>query len=476
MKPSDAALDRPEVIGRNRPGHRFVSRRYQLTKDSSVPWIGRIPQHWDCLHLARVTISRCDGPFGSGLKSEHYTEAGARVIRLQNIGTATFRAHDTAYVAAEYFRKKLNRHDVQAGDLLVAGLGDENHPVGRACVAPQNLGLALVKADCFRFRLDRERADPHFVAYQLSALAPEVGKFYSTGSTRARVNLGLMSFRRIALPKLTEQRAIVGFLNRETARIDALVAKKERLIDLLEEKRSALISRAVTQGLDPTVPRLESSSQFVPARPAHWRETKLGYLCRLVSGSTPSKDNPDYWNGDLPWVSPKDMKVFEIRDSEDHVTESAVRDAMLRMIPRDSVLIVVRGMILAHSFPVGITSRAVSINQDMKALLIRDDSARFVARLLQGLKGTMLAHVEESAHGTKCLRTDVWKGITVYLPPSVKEQDAICEYIDQETSKLKALVQRVRSAIERLHEYRTALISAAVTGKIDVRQEVAADG
>jgi type I restriction enzyme, S subunit len=143
---------------------------YPGYKDSDVKWLGEIPAHWNSLALSRVTLSRCDGPFGSGLKSEHYSGTGVRVIRLQNIGWAEFLDVDRAYIDEEYARE-LGDHSVMTNDLLIAGLGDEAHPVGRSCVAPNGIEPAMVKADCFRLRLDRRRAVPRFAAYQLSASA-----------------------------------------------------------------------------------------------------------------------------------------------------------------------------------------------------------------------------------------------------------------------------------------------------------------
>src|ERR1700719_2704924 len=121
-------------------------------KDSGIEWLGGIPDHWEVLKTKWITISRCDGPFGSGLKTEHYSTEGVRVIRLQNIRFAAFDDADKAYIDMEYY-KQLGDHTVFSGDLIVAGLGDEKHSVGRACVAPEFLGAAMVKADCFRFRL-----------------------------------------------------------------------------------------------------------------------------------------------------------------------------------------------------------------------------------------------------------------------------------------------------------------------------------
>ena len=130
-----------EIIDTGAPVRRF--KPYQAYKDSGVEWLGDVPSHWECLALARVSISRCDGPFGSGLKSEHYSNEGVRVVRLQNIGWAGFSDSDQAYIDEAYARE-LGDHSVYSGDLLIAGLGDEGHPVGRACVAPAGIEPAMV--------------------------------------------------------------------------------------------------------------------------------------------------------------------------------------------------------------------------------------------------------------------------------------------------------------------------------------------
>ena len=218
-------------------------------KDSGVEWLGEIPAHWESLALGRVTISRCDGPFGSGLKSEHYSESGIRVVRLQNIGWAEFINSDTAYLD-EVYARRLGDHGVEEDDILIAGLGDDGHPVGRACVAPVEIEPAMVKADCFRFRLDRQRVVPRYAAFQLSATAPAVAGSNATGATRTRMNLAASARRKIALPPPKEQQVIAIFLDRETAKIDALVAKIHQAIDQLREFRAALISAAVTGKID----------------------------------------------------------------------------------------------------------------------------------------------------------------------------------------------------------------------------------
>ena len=218
-------------------------------KDSGVDWLNEIPSHWETPSLGHVTVSRCDGPFGSGLKSEHYSDSGIRVVRLQNIGWADFINLDAAYLDKAYARR-LGDHSVKGADILIAGLGDDGHPVGRACVAPVEIEPAMVKADCFRFRLDRQRVLPRYAAFQLSATASAVSGYHATGATRTRMNLTTTARRKIALPPLEEQRAIAIFLGYETAKVDTLVAKVRQAIDHLKEYRTALISAAVTGKID----------------------------------------------------------------------------------------------------------------------------------------------------------------------------------------------------------------------------------
>jgi type I restriction enzyme S subunit len=218
-------------------------------KDTGVDWLGEIPAHWECLSLSRVTLSRCDGPFGSGLKSEHYVLDGVRVIRLQNIGWADFLEADHAYIGAEY-AQELGDHSVVPCDLLIAGLGDEGHPVGRACVAPDGIEPAIVKADCFRFRLDLQRVVPRFAAFQLSATATAAAGSFATGATRARMNLTMTASRKVALPPPGEQRTIVDALEQTEIRFFTLIAKVRDAIERLKELRTALISAAVTGKID----------------------------------------------------------------------------------------------------------------------------------------------------------------------------------------------------------------------------------
>jgi type I restriction enzyme S subunit len=282
----------------------------------------------------------------------------------------------------------------------------------------------------------------------------KLGEASMTGAAgQQRVPEDFIRDYRIPVPPLPTQRAIADYLDRETARIDALIAAKERVLALLAEKRRALITRAVTRGLDPHAPLRDSGIPWLGEIPAHWETVALRFLVDMTSGATPDTGRAEYWDGEIPWVSPKDMKRDEIADAEDHVS---------------AVLIVVRGMILAHSFPTAVTTAPVTINQDMKALRCRGSFDPYYLRdFFRGHEEHVVSLVDSSAHGTRKLETDILGRLEIALPPAA-EQGAIVGYIGHSTSRLDALRTATERTVALLKERRAALIAAAVTGQIDV--------
>lgn len=201
--------------------------------------------------------------------------------------------------------------------------------------------------------------------------------------------------------------------------------------------------------------------------PGHWDVKRLKRVVHVSGGMTPDKSEPDFWDGDMPWVTAKDMKSLRLADSEDHVSSSALRATGLKPVTPPASLIVVRGMILAHTFPVVEIDAPVTINQDMKALRPAADLAPgYLAWMLRGSSGYVLSIADESAHGTKALRTDRLFEMQIPLPPA-DEQRAIAAFLDRETARIDALVAAKRRLIALLQEKRAALIARAVTHGLD---------
>lgn len=210
--------------------------------DTSSSGVGQGVTIWP---LSQVLQHASDGPFGSKLKTEHYATCGARVIRLQNIGNGAFLDEDKAYISHEYY-SELSRYAVQPGDVVVAGLGDETHPVGRACQVPSDLGPAVNKADCFCLRSDTSVVEPNYLLHFLnSPLAQMQVQQRAQGTTRLRINVA--NFKTIDIPVLSlERQAVIcqtlGQVE-ETLRSAGLKAAKSR--DLALKLRELLLRASV---------------------------------------------------------------------------------------------------------------------------------------------------------------------------------------------------------------------------------------
>lgn len=211
----------------------------------------RLTDNTPVRQVRNCVTSLVDGPFGSSLTSSHYTDEGTRVIRLGNIGVNAFKPQDAAFIDDEY-AATLAEHAAEAGDVVMAGLGDSNQPLGRACVVPETLGPAIVKADCYRLR-PRDGVYARYLAWALSS--PPVlaqNSELARGITRQRMNTALAKSVRVAIPPMEAQVAVVERHDSETERLATAIDAALVVTELLHERREALITAAVTGRIDPT--------------------------------------------------------------------------------------------------------------------------------------------------------------------------------------------------------------------------------
>jgi type I restriction enzyme S subunit len=210
---------------------------------------------------------------------------------------------------------------------------------------------------------------------------------------------------------------------------------------------------------------------------ADWPLVPLRYLVRFLSGGTPDKGNADFWSGGtIPWVSPKDMKVDRINDSEDHITVAALDVSATQLVPVGSVLVVVRGMILAHTLPVAVTTGPVTINQDIKALVCGQRILpEFLHAVLAGQAEWLLSQADSSAHGTKKLETEVLQRFEVPCPP-LDLQRRIVATMRAQATRLDEVVAAKQRVLDLLAEKRKAIIAAAVTRGLDPKVKLRDSG
>ena len=210
-----------------------------------------------------------------------------------------------------------------------------------------------------------------------------------------------------------------------------------------------------------------STVSWGSAFPTTWPRKRIKYLCRFAGGGTPDKGNPEYWNGEIPWVSPKDMKSATVDDTEDHITTDGLESSAAKLVAPGAVLLVMRSGILRHSIPVAINRVSIALNQDMRALIpFPQVEARFLARLLEGHQQQLLNVWSKVGSTVESLESDL-VGETEIAVPVLDQQRAIADYLDRETARLDALVAAKKRVLGLLAEKRRSLITRAVTRGLD---------
>ncbi len=448
-------------------------RPYPEYKDSGVEWLGEIPAHWEVKRLktiASVQLSNVDKKSVEGQES----------VTLCNYVDVYYNEHiaaDLEFMAATATPEQVRRFSLRAGDVLITKDSESRTDIAVPAVVTLDLPdtlcgyhLALVRpgADC----------DGAFLARAFSAIGPR-DQFQVAANGITRFGLGGDAIRTglFATPPVREQRAIATFLDRETAKIDALVAKEERLIELLQEKRTALITRAVTRGLPSTgsgratqnVPMKDSGVEWLGEIPAHWNLLPLGQvLTRITYGFT----NPMPVADDGPYmVTANDIGDGEIlfETARRTTREVFAHDLTGKSRPRAGDILVTKDGTLGRIAVADGTP--LCINQSVALLRVDADraSADFVQNALRASAYQERMNFEAGGTAIKHIYVSRLTKMPVAFPP-VDEQERVCGFVTAQRAWIDGLILRVRDAVNHLKELRTALISAAVTGKIDVRE------
>lgn len=307
-----------------------------------------------------------------------------------------------------------------------------------------------------------------FFYFSSSAFKAQTGLFFT--STINQLTLSTLRSFPIPLPPLEEQAEIAAYLEAKTAQLDGLIERKERLLDLYAEERQALINRAVTRGLDPDAPTRDSRVEWLGEIPAHWEVKRLKYTIQEINGGgTPNTEESSFWNGDIPWISPKDMKTKAVSSSKKMITQAGLEGSSTLLINEGRILIVVRSGILKHTLPVAINTTQVTLNQDMKAIFPSEKLfPSFLYFLFRGLEKTILTVCSKIGATVDSIEMESLFNFLIPLPP-LDEQIQIAEWIATKTGQLDRLTEKTQQQIAYLKEYKAALIAEVVTGKVDVR-------
>lgn len=427
------------------------------------------------IRLKRIRLGDYVTKIGSGATpkggQESYKKEGIALIRSQNIHNNLFVYDGLAFID-EQQASLLDNVQVKENDVLLNITGAS---VGRVCQVPQAVLPARVNQHVAIIRTKPNRIYPKFLRYYLLSPSMQflISKLADLGSTRQALTRSMIANLPIDLPSLSEQKDIANFLDVTTEKIDTLIEKKQRLLDLLAERRQALISHVVTKGLNPDVPMKPSGVEWIGDIPKHWHTNLLKFVCSINPRMRNRvKQDSDSMVTFLPMekIGEKGELILEeerpLHEVIQGFTYFEENDVLIAKITpcfengKGAIAKCLKNKLGFGTTELHVLRPSTAITSEYLYYLTQSDYFR-----LPGIA------MMEGAAGQKRLKVDYLKKFIMVIPPKA-EQYIIVGYLNEKTAKIDCLMQKVEQAIELLKERRTALISEAVTGKINVSDGV----
>lgn len=435
-----------------------MTLRREDIRATKLEWLDGLPTAWDERDLGREVWVRARLGW-RGLTADEYVDEGVPMLATPDIKSASI-----DYIGAN----KISQERYEESPEIMLGEGDvlltkDGATIGIVNVVRDLQGPATVNGSIAVLTPTRD-LDGRFLYWFLAS------SYAQATFDRLRGGMGVPHlFQRdinrikIPYPPPREQRTIADYLDGETAKIDALIAEQRGLVGVLRERRVAVVFRAATKGLDSSAPLADSGATWLGAVPEHWTVATLRRVGRLVTGTTPPGASDESFDGDgeVGWARPEDLQ----RRVTPTKRLSPTGESQVRIV-RDAVLICGIGATVGK---VGVAEGRCSSNQQLTALITGQSAIYWYYALLAAR-----AELVSLATGNTMpiLNNERLGQLRVAVPP-VKEQQEIAVYLDDETKKIDALIAEAEGIVEVAKERRSALITAAVTGQIDVRGEVA---
>ena len=432
--------------------------RYEKYKDNGIAWLGEVPEHWEVKHSNQI-------------------------FKIHN--GATPKTSEADYWGDEiaWFTPKdlgdNDRKEISQSLKMITELGYQNcgvslapaksivlskrAPIGHLAITTIP---AVVNQGCLLLE-PFEQYDVNYFYYWPYGYKSVLNSF-GQGSTFMELPREKFAMLKISVPPLDEQTAIAHYLDTKLGEIDALIDKQQTLLEKLAERRTATITAAVTRGLNPNAPMKNSGVEWLGDVPAHWDIKHSNQIFKIHNGATPKTSEPDYWGDEIVWFTPKDLgdnQNKEISTSQKMITKEGYENCGVSLAPAKSIA-------LSKRAPIGhlaITLLPAVVNQGCFLLeVLKPNDVDYLYYWLYANKTTLNSFGQGSTFME--LPREKFAMLKISIPPR-DEQTAIANYLDQETAKIDRLCETVNQTIGRLKEYRTALITQAVTGKIKVTDE-----
>lgn len=425
---------------------------YASYKDSGVEWLGEIPEHWEAKRF-KFLLSE-SFKYGANEAAEIDDPDLPRYIRITDVKDDGTLRDDTFRSLPEEIAKD---YLLEEGDILLARSGAT---VGKTFIYRKSWGKSAYAGYLIRARISQLNNSNFIYHFLQSSAYWDWVKSIFIQATIQNVSAEKYANFLLAIPPLDEQKAIAAFLDYKTQQIDQLIAKKEALLEKLDEKRTALISHAVTKGLDPTVPMKNSGVEWLGDTPEHWDVTRAKFVSTVF---VPQRNKPDLnLDEGFPWLTMEDMLADRVSKTSFKVDEESMKKAGSKILKKGAVI----SSCIGNFEVCAINDVDVIINQQLQAFIPNNILPEYLREIV-GISSDYFK-MNATAATVVYVNQSGFANLPVLMPP-ISEQKSIvckCEEIKKDNVFLK---QKISNAIQLLKEYRTALITNAVTGKIDVR-------
>ena len=443
-----------------------MSNKYDSYKDSGIEWIGKIPSHWETSRLCYI------GEFtSSGIdKKINLDEPFVKIINFTDIyKNKTHILDDNIdYMVVTAPENKIKQNLVQKGDLIFLPSSETYEDLGLSALVNDELDNTSFSYHVINFRISSDM-NHNFRKY-LTNNNLILNQFSREGQGTTRKIIGRNVFRniKVVIPPIHEQTTIANYLDKKTTQIDHLIAKKEQFIQLLEEERVAVINQAVTKGLDPKVPMKDSGIDWLGEIPVHWEVKKLKYLVDCNRNTLSENSEPTQI---INYIEIGDVNFEKgIIGYTEYSFEKAPSRARRIVHSEDVIVSTVRTYLKAiatvkEEFDGFIASTGFAV------LTPKEIYFKLLSYLV--LTNGFIDSVISLSKGVSypSITSQDLLNISICLPNNIEEQHSISCHLDAKISEINKIIAKSRQEIELLKEYKTALISEVVTGKVDVRNE-----
>lgn len=433
-------------------------------KSSGIEWIGDIPEDWEVIKVKYTHDAEKPNSFvdGDWIESNYISDSGIRYLTTGNIGDGVFKEQGDGFVSEANF-DLLKCKYAYPGDLIFARL---NAPYGRSCLLPDTFDKYVIAVDNVILR-PAKGYNKRFINYitQCPGYQKSVEDFAS-GTTMQRISRVKLGNVQLPMPKSIEQTKIADFLDKKTNQIEQIKTAVQQEIQTLENYKKSVITEAVTKGLDKNAAMKDSGIEWIGDIPKYWEVKKIKYLAQILNGSTPSTTDPEFWDGDIKWVTPKDLynNTF-IEDSIKKITQEGYLSCGTNMVPINTILLSTR----APVGQVAIAKTQLCTNQGIKSIVC--DQRKMHYKFLYYFLLVNDKLLNAISNGTTFLELSTSSLLNLVIPyTSVSEQREIVNYLNEECEKIDFSIVTKQKQLETLEEYKKSLIYEYVTGKKEVAE------